>query len=84
MAVLSDLQINEGSNVKTKTGGVQMKQVKQVGSALALCLATSGTVLAATDLSMWYHGGGNEVEKAIIDTIISDFNGSQSDWNVKI
>ena len=61
-----------------------MKQVKQLGGALAFCLATSGTAFAATDLSMWYHGAGNEVEKAIIDTIVSDFNGSQSDWAVTI
>ncbi len=61
-----------------------MKQVKKLGGALAFFLATSGTAFATTDLSMWYHGAGNETEKAIIDTIVSDFNSSQSDWAVKI
>lgn len=61
-----------------------MKQLTPLCSVLALCLATSGQANAATELTMWYHGGGNEVEKAIIDTIISDFNGSQSDWSVTI
>lgn len=61
-----------------------MKKINNLGSAIALCLATSGSAFAATDLTMWYHGGGNEVEKAIIDTIISDFNSDQSDWTVNI
>ena len=37
---------------------------------------------AQTDLSLWYHGAGNEVERNILVSIIDDFNASQSDWNV--
>lgn len=33
---------------------------------------------------MWYHGGGNEVESNILNSIIQDFNASQSDWAVKV
>ena len=61
-----------------------MKQFKQIGAGLAFALAISSSALAATELSMWYHGAGNETEKAIIDTIVSDFNSSQSDWAVSI
>ncbi|MDJ0827803.1 MAG: extracellular solute-binding protein [Rhodobacter sp.] len=42
----------------------------------------TGTALAQTELTMWYHGAGNEVESAIINQIVDDFNGSQSEWSV--
>ncbi len=45
-------------------------------------ILTSGSVLAQTQLSMWYHGAGNQVESEIVQQVISDFNGSQSDWEV--
>ncbi len=35
-----------------------------------------------TELSLWYHGAGNEVEREILLGIIADFNASQSDWSV--
>lgn len=38
--------------------------------------------MAQTELSMWYHGAGNEVESRIVNQIISDFNDSQADWKV--
>lgn len=44
----------------------------------------SGSAYAATDLTMWYHGAGNEVESGIINDIIADFNASQSDYVVQI
>ena len=50
-------------------------------------VATSGwasIAAAQTDLSMWYHGAGGEVEGAIIRQIVDDFNASQSDWNVTL
>lgn len=37
-----------------------------------------------TQLSLWYHGAGNEVERAILLGIINDFNASQSDYRVVI
>jgi multiple sugar transport system substrate-binding protein len=48
------------------------------GSALAV------PALAQTELSMWYHGAGNEVEGRIIERIVDDFNASQSDWVVEL
>ena len=47
-----------------------------------LCLASP--VMAQTELSMWYHGAGNEVESEIINQIVDDFNASQSEWKVDI
>lgn len=34
------------------------------------------------ELSLWYHGAGNEVERSILIGVIDDFNASQADWNV--
>ncbi len=54
-------------------------------AASSLVLATTALpALAQTELTMWYHGAGNEVESAIISQIIDDFNASQSDWTVSI
>ncbi len=36
----------------------------------------------ATTLTMWYHGAGNDVEAAIIQQIIDDFNASQDEYFV--
>ena len=49
----------------------------------------TGTVLAGaasaqSDIGMWYHGAGNEVESGIINQIVSDFNDSQSDYRVTL
>ncbi len=54
--------------------------------AAALVASASWASLAAaqTELSMWYHGAGNEVESTIINKMIADFNASQSDWKVTI
>lgn len=61
-----------------------MKHNNIVGGALAFCLVTSGSAFAQTELSMWYHGGGNTVEADIVNSIISDFNSAQSDWTIKL
>jgi multiple sugar transport system substrate-binding protein len=52
-----------------------------LGATLASMLMTS-TAFAATELSMWYHGAGNPVEREILIGIINDFNGSQADWTI--
>lgn len=52
------------------------------GTALAALLG--GSAMAQTELTMWYHGAGNQVEADILNGIISDFNASQSDWSVTI
>ena len=38
----------------------------------------------ATPLSLWYHGAGNPEERAVIVTIIEDFNASQDQWVVEM
>ncbi len=50
-----------------------------LASAVALLLSTA---LAQTEISLWYHGAGNEVERSILVGIIDDFNASQGDWEV--
>lgn len=61
-----------------------MKSLFAMAGALALGTALTGGALAQTELSMWYHGAGNEVEAKIIGQIVSDFNASQSDWVVAL
>jgi multiple sugar transport system substrate-binding protein len=53
------------------------------GATLASLLMTT-SAFAATELSMWYHGAGNPVEREILVGIINDFNASQADWSVKL
>ena len=50
--------------------------------AFAATTLLAGGAHAQTTLDMWYHGAGGEVEGAIIQGIVDDFNASQSDWNV--
>ena len=54
------------------------------GLILVTSFTFSGMVFAVTELSMWYHGAGNEVESKLIKQIISDFNSSQSNWRVNL
>jgi len=61
-----------------------MKNIKLLGSALLLSTMLSGTALAQTELSFWYHGAGNPTEREILIGIIDDFNASQSDWSVAL
>ncbi|WP_116134505.1 ABC transporter substrate-binding protein [Tropicimonas sp. IMCC34043] len=56
-----------------------MKLTLTLAGALAL---VSGVAQAQTEISMWYHGAGNEEEAAILKGAIEDFNASQSDWTV--
>lgn len=57
---------------------------KLILSGAFLASLMSSAAFAATDLTMWYHGAGNEVEKKIITGIIDDFNKSQADFVVKL
>ncbi|MDG1116781.1 MAG: extracellular solute-binding protein [Flavimaricola sp.] len=61
-----------------------MKHLKLTAGALALGTILAGPALAQTELTMWYHGAGNEVESNIINQIVADFNASQSDWSVSL
>ena len=61
-----------------------MQPFKRLGTLCCAMLIGTGSAQAATDLSLWYHGAGNQVEGEIINQIISDFNASQTDWKVSI
>ena len=61
-----------------------MKHFKLTASALLASTVLAGSASAATELAMWYHGAGNEVESGIINQIIDDFNASQSDYTIAL
>lgn len=61
-----------------------MKSTLKLTTALVFGAGLSTAASAQTELTMWYHGGGNEVESNILNSIVADFNGSQSDWNVVV
>lgn len=42
------------------------------------------TAQEPTELSLWYHGAGNDVERDILVGIIEDFNASQSDYVIAL
>jgi multiple sugar transport system substrate-binding protein len=61
-----------------------MKHFKLTAGALLASTVLAGSASAATELAMWYHGAGNEVESAIVNQIIADFNASQSDYSIAL
>lgn len=61
-----------------------MKSLKILAASLAIGTALTGTALAQTELTMWYHGAGSTVERDLITGVIDDFNNSQSDWRVSL
>lgn len=61
-----------------------MTKLTRLTAALALGTALAGPALAQTELSLWYHGAGNDVELRLITQVIDDFNASQSDWVVRM
>ncbi len=52
------------------------------GAAASMLMA--GAAQSQTELSMWYHGAGNEVERALLLGIIDEFNASQGDHRVVV
>lgn len=61
-----------------------MNTTKTLAGALLLSTSVGGMAMAQTDLTMWYHGGGNEVESVIINQIVADFNAANADYNVSL
>jgi multiple sugar transport system substrate-binding protein len=59
-----------------------MKTRLMTGALFAALMGT--TAVAQTELSMWYHGAGNEVEITLINQVVADFNASQTDWVVVV
>ena len=49
---------------------------------LLTILITLSFASAQTEISLWYHGAGNDGERDTLLSIINDFNTSQSDWEV--
>lgn len=59
------------------------RKLAAAATSLALLGGLIGTpAYAKTELSLWYHGAGNEVEAKVINRIVREFNSSQKDWNV--
>jgi multiple sugar transport system substrate-binding protein len=58
--------------------------LKAKGAALLASSILASTAIAETEISLWYHGAGNDVEAGLINQIINDFNGAQSDYKVVI
>lgn len=61
-----------------------MKHLKLTAGALALGTILAGPALAQTELTMWYHGAGNDVELTLFNQLVSDFNASQADYAVSL
>ncbi|MCO4840499.1 MAG: extracellular solute-binding protein [Rhodobacteraceae bacterium] len=61
-----------------------MKLTTTLAGALAASTCLAGMASAQTDVTMWYHGAGNDVEANILNTLIEDFNGSQGDYRVVV
>ncbi|MCD1635099.1 sugar ABC transporter substrate-binding protein [Martelella mediterranea] len=59
-----------------------MQKTAFILASLMATTALPATGYAATELTMWYHGAGNETESSILKNIVSDFNESQDDWEV--
>ncbi|MGP6090057.1 sugar ABC transporter substrate-binding protein [Antarctobacter jejuensis] len=61
-----------------------MTLTRTILGALAASTALAGAATAQTELTLWYHGAGNDVESGLLNTVIADFNSGQSDWTVTV
>lgn len=61
-----------------------MKSTATLIGAFAATVSWGSVAAAQTELSMWYHGAGGEVEGAIIRQIVDEFNASQGDYSVTL
>lgn len=59
-------------------------RINTVLAAIAATTLIAGVASAETEVSLWYHGAGNNVEGDLVNGIIKDFNASQSDYRVVI
>lgn len=59
-------------------------KLRVLSAILATTTTLAGVASAQTEVNLWYHGAGNDVEAGLIDQIIADFNGAQSDYSVVI
>ena len=61
-----------------------MRTLTTIASAAVATFLAAGAASAQTELSLWYHGAGNQVEREVLNQIIVDYNASQSDYTVVI
>jgi multiple sugar transport system substrate-binding protein len=61
-----------------------MTLYKTMAGAMLASTLFAGAALAQTELTMWYHGAGNETEMVLVNEMLAEFNASQSDWKVVI
>lgn len=61
-----------------------MKKALSLLLLALLAVAFSGLAAAQEELSLWYHGAGNDVERSILIGIIEDFNASQMEYVVAL
>ncbi|MCY4445014.1 MAG: extracellular solute-binding protein, partial [Rhodobacteraceae bacterium] len=59
-----------------------MEKMKKLFIVVCGILFAGTAAFSQTQLTMWYHGAGNETESALINQVIMDFNESQSDYEV--
>lgn len=59
-----------------------MKLIKTASLTALTSTLLASAALSATEVSMWYHGAGNETESNILNGIIEDFNASQENWTI--
>ncbi len=61
-----------------------IKRLVTLTGAFLTGVTLQGLALAQTELSLWYHGAGNPVERELVNKIIVDYNNSQKDFQVVI
>ena len=61
-----------------------MRKLRLFAAAVLASASFAGLAQAATELQMWDHGAGSDVETKLITQVVDDFNKSQSDWVVKL
>lgn len=59
-----------------------MKLITTRFGVLAASTILGGTAAAQTELTMWSHAAGNDVEVSVLNQIIDDFNASQDEYSV--
>ncbi len=61
-----------------------MKSFNTLAGAMLASTLFAGAALAQTELTMWYHGAGNDNEMKLVNEMLDEFNASQPDWKVVI
>lgn len=73
-----------GDTETTDTGGSEAETAQEETAVEEVEETAEEAMEGPIALTMWYHGAGNEVERALLLDVIEDFNASQSDYVVEI